>query len=482
MKEKPFISLKVKMSIGLVIVCFLIGLLAVLLANKIAKDIVEKEYINRSEHIAEAVAISVNTDEVKELTDDVMTIYKGVDDVVPSIEWGSDRWNEYMSNYDGIDKNPIFDDLKKQLRAYQDIFEVNCIYIMQFNKEAGHAVYIIDAAYEDICPPGAVDSFEDGIWPDESGIKVPAAITNEEIYGWLVTAGHAIVIDGEIVSYLCVDISMNEIKAIEHGYVLGTTIVMISATLLILAIALTYVSKRLVEPVVLLSNTAKNYCSENNEVVHHAFENLTISSNDEISQLLVSMKQMEKDMNANINTLIDTKVALKKTEEKATTMETLAAKDTLTGVYNRLAYEDEIHKLDNEISEGFNKFGIAMIDLNDLKKINDSYGHANGNIAIKSLSDLTCDVFKHSQVFRIGGDEFVVIVKNKDLKNIDTRIEDFNDQIMELQNDSSLNPWERIGAALGFTKFDKYVDKTASDVFKRADKAMYARKAAMKAR
>ena len=122
-----------------------------------------------------------------------------------------------------------------------------------------------------------------------------------------------------------------------------------------------------------------------------------------------------------------------------------------------------------------------MIDLNFLKKINDTYGHANGNITIKKLSSLICDICKRSQVFRIGGDECVVILKNKDYKKIDKRIEHFNYQIWQFSEDSSLEPWEKISAAIGYAKFDKETDKTVQDVFKRADRAMYDRKESMKA-
>ena len=50
-----------------------------------------------------------------------------------------------------------------------------------------------------------------------------------------------------------------------------------------------------------------------------------------------------------------------------------------------------------------------------------------------------------------------------------------------VRNDRTLNPWEQISSAIGYAKFDKTVDKTVDDVFKKADKAMYDRKVAMKA-
>ena len=461
MGKKPFVSLKIRISIGVVSVCLLLGVLAIILMNRIASDIVDEEYTDDAEKISKAVVSALDAGDVKELTDIVMGIYENAGQVVPSTDWGSDAWNMYMSNYEGVENLPVFGKLRKQLRVYQEIFDVECIYIMQFNTASNHAIYIIDAAYENVCPPGVVDSYVEGFWPDSTGRAIPTTITNEERYGWLVTAAYPVMLDDEVVAFLCVDISMNEIRDDERSYVFVTGIAMTLFTLIVLVFSLIYLNRNIFGPVALLKDTAKNYCSGSGEIIHHEFEKLTVGNNDEISDLLLSMKQMEADMNANI-------------------MEALAVKDTLTGIGNRLAYEDEIKKLNKDIREGFTEFGIAMIDLNDLKKINDTYGHENGNIAIKGLSAIICDVFKRSRVFRIGGDEFVVILKKKDFRNIDKRMEDFNERLMKIAEDKLLMPWEKVSAAIGYAMFDDDEDVTAEDVFKKADKAMYEKKAAMK--
>ena len=90
---------------------------------------------------------------------------------------------------------------------------------------------------------------------------------------------------------------------------------------------------------------------------------------------------------------------------------------------------------------------------------------------------LVCEIFEHSPVFRVGGDEFVVVLKLRDYRNVDNLVGDFNAHLEKLQNDDTLNPWEQISAAIGYAKFDKTVD----DVFQKADKAMYDKKVAMKA-
>ena len=482
MEKERFISLKIKITIGVILICLFIGSLAIFAVNYIATSIIDTEYSERAEQITEAVTNTLDPDDVLELKNAILEIYNGIDVVVPSTEWGSDEWNEYMANYDEIKELPVFNKLQEHFRVYQDIYKVECIYLTIYKKDVMHALYLVDGAYgEDECPPGCVDSFEDGIWPDENDPVVPATITNEDVYGWLVTAAYPVMKDGKLVAHLCVDISMNDIKAKERSYVISTSLAMLGLTIVMLAFSLWYVRKNIIKPVAMLSDTAKNYCSENNDVIHHAFEELKIDTHDEISQLLSSMKQMETDMNSNINALIDTKVALRETEEKAQTMQELAVKDSLTGIRNKMAYDHEAQKLEADLADGFNEFGLAMIDLNFLKKTNDTYGHEKGNISIRRLCVLVCEIFDHSPVFRIGGDEFVVILKNHDYRNVDSLIENFNDRLEQVQNDDTLKPWEQISAAIGYYKFDKTVDKTVDDVFKKADKAMYDRKVAMKA-
>ena len=159
----------------------------------------------------------------------------------------------------------------------------------------------------------------------------------------------------------------------------------------------------------------------------------------------------------------------------------MANKDALTGIRNRAAYEKEMQRLEWELADGETDFAIAMIDLNFLKRINDTYGHEQGNYAIKKLCYIVCHVFEHSPVFRTGGDEFVVILKNEDFKNRDKLTEEFYSQLELLGGDESLEPWEKISAAIGVAVYDKEYDSSVDNVLKRADEIMYACKKDMKA-
>ncbi len=126
------------------------------------------------------------------------------------------------------------------------------------------------------------------------------------------------------------------------------------------------------------------------------------------------------------------------------------------------------------------EFAIAMVDLNDLKKINDTYGHEKGNKAIISLSKILCDMFQHSKVYRIGGDEFAAILLGEDYRNRDALVEKFCSLFERMRADENLQTWERISAAIGMAVYDPEEDSRVNDVFRRADVLMYENKKRMK--
>ena len=179
--------------------------------------------------------------------------------------------------------------------------------------------------------------------------------------------------------------------------------------------------------------------------------------------------------------LSQTAMALSDTQQKAMELSVLAVKDSLTGIRNKTGYNKEIDLLKKQMAAGFTDFGVAMIDLNYLKKINDTYGHEKGNIAIVSLCKIICNTFAHSAVFRIGGDEFVVILQGLDFEYVDELIEEFKLQLELRQDSLELKIWEKTSAALGYAAFNPEIDNSYEDVFKRADEEMYKNKKAMKA-
>ena len=150
--------------------------------------------------------------------------------------------------------------------------------------------------------------------------------------------------------------------------------------------------------------------------------------------------------------------------------------DSLTGVKNKSTYDDFERSINNHIKEGIcDEFSLVICDINGLKYVNDNYGHKAGDDLIRSASDMICNIFKHSPVFRIGGDEFVIILTGRD------RIER-GSLMQELSRRSEKNLEEGgVVVAAGMSDYIPTYDMSVRPVFERADLMMYDRKEELKA-
>ena len=159
----------------------------------------------------------------------------------------------------------------------------------------------------------------------------------------------------------------------------------------------------------------------------------------------------------------------------------LMQKDALTSLKNRNAFENAKALLKNRyLAQDGTRFAVVMFDLNNLKEINDEYGHGMGDIYIKNSSVLICNTFKHSPVYRIGGDEFVAIVKNDDYDKKDELLKEFRDAVLELSK-PEIPPERRVSVAAGMADFDEIENENIDSIFKKADDRMYENKRKMKA-
>ena len=162
-------------------------------------------------------------------------------------------------------------------------------------------------------------------------------------------------------------------------------------------------------------------------------------------------------------------------EERLERARALASIDTLTGVKNRHAYLETEAEMDRQIVEqSASPFAIVMLDVNNLKKVNDTVGHHAGDELLKDACKTICGIFKHSPVFRIGGDEFTVIAQGEDYAHLEERIAEMRNHNTEaLQSGGAV-------IACGTAWFRD--DACVARVFDRADRNMYEDKNRLKLR
>ncbi|MBQ4275793.1 MAG: GGDEF domain-containing protein [Lachnospiraceae bacterium] len=157
----------------------------------------------------------------------------------------------------------------------------------------------------------------------------------------------------------------------------------------------------------------------------------------------------------------------------------LARRDELTGVKNKTAYSELEKTVQSNIDNGMDyfSFAVAVCDVNNLKVVNDTKGHKAGDDYIKASAKMLCDIFDHSPVFRVGGDEFVVFLRGEDFIN---RVElEHRFRYMIIDN---LKSDDKPIVAIGLADYIPGEDNSLSDVFEKADNLMYEDKRNLKNR
>ena len=235
--------------------------------------------------------------------------------------------------------------------------------------------------------------------------------------------------------------------------ILNTLIVSVEVMIFAIIAAL-FFSRRITKPLKQLTLAAKQV-----EKGNYDFE-LEYDKKDEVGVLTKTFKTLANNVKEHISTL-NSRVFV----------------DALTNVKNRAAFLEACGRLQKEIdsSKGDVQFAIAIFDCNKLKTINDEYGHDKGDIYLKTAGRAISNAFRQCQVFRIGGDEFAVILSGDNYHYREILMHNFESN-KERINATNDNPWEQVNIAIGVAEFDKNDDSTVDDVTRRADRYMYRNK------
>ena len=154
----------------------------------------------------------------------------------------------------------------------------------------------------------------------------------------------------------------------------------------------------------------------------------------------------------------------------------MARTDELTGLKNKTCYYEAIRRLEEDGLEKRFPYAIIVMDLNSLKITNDSFGHMAGDRLIQEAGAYISQIFGEDGVFRIGGDEYVVILCNAQYENRLSLCKEFEEGMgREIQDIPGL----RIAISYGMASYGE--DGTEyEDLFRIADRRMYIKKKQMK--
>ena len=232
-------------------------------------------------------------------------------------------------------------------------------------------------------------------------------------------------------------------------------IVLVAVGVFALAIVVTMIyTRRIVKPLRQLTEAAKQVDKGNYDFV------LDYNRDDEVGRLTNTFVNLSDHVKEHISSL-NKQVFV----------------DAMTNVKNKGAFSAYIEEMQSQMDMDKDnmEFAVGVFDCDDLKAINDRYGHDKGDLYLKTASRVICRVFKHSPVFRIGGDEFSIILRNEDYQSRADLVDEFEKASYNV-NDSTSVVWEQVHVSMGIAVYDPQNDRSVIDVVRRADKVMYENK------
>ncbi len=287
---------------------------------------------------------------------------------------------------------------------------------------------------------------------------------------------------GEHYALLCVDMPVSDIQgSVSQDVLVLAVITMITAPLLIFSLIIwlrfniTAPVNQLEGSVLRLANSAKAK-SKPEDLIFIAPK---LRANNEIKSLSNSVEKLYSEMKDYVKAVANVENEAKGLQQHMTEINTIAYQDSLTKLKNKAAYAKKSDELMWGIIDKRVSFAIVMIDVNFLKKVNDTYGHDKGDMYIKGACEIMSDVYAHSPIFRIGGDEFVVILEGRDYENKEELLKTIRQRYKESAS-SDRDPWLKYSAAVGMAIYHPGSDLDVDTVFKRADNDMYHEKIKMK--
>lgn len=251
---------------------------------------------------------------------------------------------------------------------------------------------------------------------------------------------------------LCLTVPLSDINRNLHNTV--TYIIVATVIIALITIAVTIViCGTITKPLQKLTSAAIEIAKGELDI------NIDVHTSDEVGVLADTLQKTTSDLSKYVQKI-----------------NRLAYIDSLTGVDNKTSYDVTVAMLEENIANHTAQFAVAVLDVNDLKKTNDTLGHYYGDMLITNAAKLIETSFLGCPVYRIGGDEFVVIMDGMNYQNRDALRMNF---AAAIASERKRGGADSVSIACGTAEFTEG-DTCYSDVFTRADSAMYENKKQMK--
>ncbi|MBE6908549.1 MAG: GGDEF domain-containing protein [Ruminococcaceae bacterium] len=291
--------------------------------------------------------------------------------------------------------------------------------------------------------------------------------------------------DGEVVALISVDMDLATMHS-EYSTFLVGSILMIAIISFVFSVTVSiWLKKSVTTPLLLLEKSTRGLAEKshaNASPDELVFEKPNIRTENEIQSLSDSIEKMAEDMKAYVKGLLSAEKRADAAEEAVEDVTRFANQDALTGAHSKVAYDAMKAEYSEKIAAtgGDVEFAVVVVDLNNLKRINDIYGLERGNKYIVAGCEVVRNVFPDTPIYRVGSDTFVVMLTGEMYRDRDELYEVLVEQLLKAQEDTEREPWERCSGAAGMTEFFRGADADVDQVFRRAEMIMTRNKRIMK--
>ena len=295
--------MKIKLRTKAIIAIFLVALIlcgvALYVSYKVHARTMDKHYKQLARNIAETTALVVDKEIISEYTDAVKEIY--LNNPMPEFDSATEE-ELYFKQYENV-QDERYNEIFEHINNIKKTNVVKSLYIIYVDAQSKSCVYVIDADNsEGACQMGTWDIIYENnynvLTNPEDGFE--SYITNTEEYGWLCSAGAAIIgEDGEVIAHAMVDISMDEVMNERYTFLRNLCFVMLGITLILLVVFLIIINCSIIMPINKLSITARTFVdkmSNDSETKELLFSKFSIKSGDEIENLHKSFQFMEEEI------------------------------------------------------------------------------------------------------------------------------------------------------------------------------------------
>ena len=359
-----------------------------------------------------------------------------------------------------------YETIMRTLMYFQDNIDMKYIYCIR-DMGDGTFTFGLDPTVEDPGEFGSPIVYTEALYQASRGTAAADEEPYEDAWGSFYSA-YSPVYDsrGEIAGIIAVDFDAawyNQQLAI----LTRTTVIVAVLSLLVgggIVVAIVTRSQKRIETIHGQLNELENTLLQ--EMGNDAAAELALHDRDEDAASIDALEKQIETMQTELKTQI-------------AQVHVQAYQDGLTGVKSKHAYLQTEKTLDEKLSQGaLTDFAVVVCDVNGLKKINDTQGHKAGDEYIRKASRMICEIFAHSPVYRIGGDEFTVILTGRDYDNrkrLMNELHTLSTTHIATQGDSR----EAIVSG-GLAEYIPGQDRHLHEIFERADGAMYKEKTLLK--